>query len=542
MIRGEHGEKSKALLIGPAAENQARIAVISSDSNVAFGQGGFGGVMGSKNLKAIVVRGTKGLEVAHPTYLAEIYSQLEFLMKGTKTMSDDPGERIVGVGGWSDYSKNTKLYEYVIEGKAEWWYDSCFACHVCKYEGGTSRISISFNDESIPSGASHCVEYGMYIPPEQLYYGGKMYGKVSAEASHLVDMLGINAWEVYFTTRGFDPDPRETQEGGRRMDTLGGLNLLYQLYKGGVLNEKNTGLPFSKFGSREFILDLLHKIAYREGFGNLLAEGLPRALHYMMENPEEFDITEDQIKEIELAYKQGFPRSGGFGGYPRHHLFCGGQGCGYLYHPQVLRCCIDPNDFSTLHTNTRILRILGIEYASDEYWEITGPIAKKWMGSPKAFDQYTTDYKAEAAHHGMRMAMELDCLPLCDFRFPLWFSNHTPDRIGDDEVGSKLFYAVTGIKKTQEELYEMVDPIWDLERAIACREGRRKKDDWLHDHEFQGMDLEGRYLTESDLRNLLDQLYTFRGWDLQTGVPTKQRLEKIGLKDVAQELDEMGFY
>jgi aldehyde:ferredoxin oxidoreductase len=164
------------------------------------------------------------------------------------------------------------------------------------------------------------------------------------------------------------------------------------------------------------------------------------------------------------------------------------------------------------------------------------------MGSPKAFDQYTTDYKAEAAHHGMRMAMELDCLPLCDFRFPLWFSNYTPDRLGDDEVGSKLFYAVTGIKKTQKELFEMVDPIWELERAIACREGRRRNDDWLHDHEFQGMDLEGRYLSENDLRNLLDQLYTSRGWDLQTGVPTKQRLEKIGLTDVAQKLDEMGFY
>jgi len=88
----------------------------------------------------------------------------------------------------------------------------------------------------------------------------------------------------------------------------------------------------------------------------------------------------------------------------------------------------------------------------------------------------------------------------------------------------------------------MVDPIWDLERAIACREGRRREDDWLHEHEFQGMDLEGRRLSKDDLKKLLDKLYTIRGWDLTTGIPSRQRLEKVGLKDIADELERQGLY
>ena len=538
-----HGSDAKVLLIGPAGENMSRIAVVSSDSNVAFGQGGFGGVMGSKNLKAVVVRGTGGIDVADPESLTELHTHLSFLSSGPRKVEDkDPGNRRVAVGGWSEYGKNTGVYDDVKAGRARWWYEGCYSCAICNCAVGTGKINISYLDGSIPSGSSTCVEYGIYIPPEQQFHGGKMYGKVSVEASHLLDMLGLNAWEFYFTIRGYSPDPRDDPEGGARMDTLGSLNLLHYLYEAGVLNEDNTGLPFDRFGSREFIVKILEDAAHRRGFGALLAEGLPRALNYMMEHPDEFNLGEDAVEALRLAYHQGYPRAGRFGGYPRHHLFCGGQGCGYLYHPQLLRCCIDQGAFSVLHVNTGIMRVPGVEYGSDEYWRVAGPLAEKWIGSREAFDQYTTGYKAEAANFGMLMGMEFDSIPLCDFKYPLWYSWYTEDQKGDDEVGSKLLKAVTGLERTQEEIYEMMDTLCDLERAIACREGRRREDDWLHDHEFQGMDLEGRRLRSEDLRGLLDEFYALRGWDPATGVPTKRKLKEAGLGDISGELDRMGLY
>jgi len=101
---------------------------------------------------------------------------------------------------------------------------------------------------------------------------------------------------------------------------------------------------------------------------------------------------------------------------------------------------------------------------------------------------------------------------------------------------------VTGLDTSQRELYGMMDALCDLERAIACREGRRREDDWLHDHEFQGMDLEGRRLRREDLTALLDEFYALRGWDPSTGVPTRRKLAEDGLGDVAAELDRMGVY
>jgi len=532
----KHGEKGKILVIGPAGENLSRIAVISTDSNATFGQGGFGGVMGSKNLKAIVVRGNKGIPIADPILLKDLYRQADFIIKGPKkTASGDAGEIRIALGG-GEIGKESKVYEYIEKGKAKWWYDACFSCNGC------GKVGVKFNDKSVPSGSSQCVEYGLYLHPEQMYYGGKIYGKVAVEASHLVDMLGINAWEFYFALKGLKPDPSENLAGGLRMDGLGGLNILYYLLKKGVLNKNNTGIDFEKFGSREFIVDLLQNTAYRKGFGNLLAEGLPRALHYMMEHPDEFNLSDEGIKEIELAYQQGYARGGNFGGYPRHHVFCGGNGCGHLYHPNVLRCCLDPNDHSTLHTSSRSIRVPGVTYGSDEYWKIVTPLAEKWMGSAKALDQYTLDYKAEATHHQMCLTMELDCLPLCDFRFPLLYSKFSENKLGDDEIGSKILYAVTGLKKTQKELYEMLDTVWDLERAISSREGRRRKDDWLNEYDFKGMDLEGRRLKKQDLTYLLDEFYSIKGWDLSSGIPTREKLEKVDLKDVADELDKLGLY
>jgi len=538
-----HGDDAKVLLIGPAGENLSRIAVVSSDSNVAFGQGGFGGVMGSKNLKAVAVRGTGGIRVADPEALRELYARLSYLSSGPrKVEARDPGARRVAVGGWSEHARNTAVYDDYKAGEARWWYEGCYSCSICNCAAGTGKISVRYLDGTVPAGSSTCVEYGIYIPPEQGFTGGKMYGRASVEASHLLDMLGLNAWEFYFTIRGYSPDPRHTPEGGPRMDTLGGLNLLYYLHEAGVLDEGNTGLPFDRFGSREFMVKLLMDAAHRRGFGALLAEGLPRALHYMMEHPGEFGLGEEGVEVLRLAYQQGYPRAGRFGGYPRHHLFCGGQGCGRLYHPQLLRCCVDQGDFSVLHVNTGMMRVPGVEYGSDEYWRVAGPMAEKWMGGREALDQYTTGHKAEAAGFGMLVGMELDCVPLCDFKYPLWYSWHTGDLRGEDEAGCKLLRAVTGLERSQRELYGMMDVLCDLERAIACREGRRREDDWLHDHEFQGMDLEGRRLRREDLTGLLDEFYVLRGWDQATGVPTRRKLVEDGLGDVSAELDRMGLY
>ena len=108
-------------------------------------------------------------------------------------------------------------------------------------------------------------------------------------------------------------------------------------------------------------------------------------------------------------------------------------------------------------------------------------------------------------------------------------------------MGVDYWNAVTGITKTQEELYESYDMLRNLERAILVREGYRSKDDrffdWFHDIK----DESGRLVCpKDDFNNLRLEYYRQRGWDPETGIPQKATLVAKGLQDVADELEHRG--
>jgi aldehyde:ferredoxin oxidoreductase len=75
-----------------------------------------------------------------------------------------------------------------------------------------------------------------------------------------------------------------------------------------------------------------------------------------------------------------------------------------------------------------------------------------------------------------------------------------------------------------------------LERAIAVREGRTRKDDVLRDRYHETADAADRKYERTDLEKAKEEYYQLRGWDIATGIPKWQTLEKHGLKDVAEEL------
>ena len=89
MIWKHHGPKTRVMVIGRAGETKSRIACILTDTGDASGQGGFGGVMGSKNLKAIAVRGTGTVNVARPKDLMEITHHIQKLFS-SKSLRSDP--------------------------------------------------------------------------------------------------------------------------------------------------------------------------------------------------------------------------------------------------------------------------------------------------------------------------------------------------------------------------------------------------------------------------------------------------------------------
>jgi aldehyde:ferredoxin oxidoreductase len=526
-IEERHGPKTRSYVIGIAGEKLSRNAVVLTDTDSAFGDGGPGGVMGSKLLKAIAVRGTGGIAVARPKELLDKTHSLCRLIT-RKEGEKEPAHFLRGMGGWS----GTQLEEEALKGDVEIGFASCYMCPVA------CRRAVKFRDNALPSGTAQCAAMEGYSHLAQKHYGGKFWGRRSFKVSQLVNMYGIGAREVMW--RNASSEDR------------GGLNWIEDCYLNGILTEENTGLPLSTFGQEEFIEEYLRKVANREGIGDLLADGVPRTAEHIRDHPDEFNLTpENAAKAYELYEKATDPRMGGyysrggrFGGYTMHRWGATEYPDGILIHSPVSQIlhAVDVRDAATQHDYT--VHILcghrpEIPAGSDVWKKALETFSDKWFGDKYALRADSYDYKPEIAIFSQHLAMEKAGLILCDWIFPFVYSAYTPGHLGDRELTapSELFSAVTGIDRTRDEMWLAAERCWNLERAINCREGRRREDDWLLPGFFDLVDPLGHTIDRDEFKKALDRYYQLRGWDPETGIPTRAKLVELDLADVADELE-----
>jgi aldehyde:ferredoxin oxidoreductase len=179
-------------------------------------------------------------------------------------------------------------------------------------------------------------------------------------------------------------------------------------------------------------------------------------------------------------------------------------------------------------------------------------IARLFWGSEEAADQTTYAGKALAARNIQNRTYLRDSLGLCDFVWPITYSLVTPDGVGDPELEGKIFTAVTGIPAS--ELPTFAERIFNMQRLIRVREGHRVPEDdyppeWnfteglmvgMHGYKMimpgpgaQPVDMTGNKLDREKFKGMLQEYYELRGWDRNTGMPTKETLEKLGMEDLA---------
>jgi aldehyde:ferredoxin oxidoreductase len=134
-----------------------------------------------------------------------------------------------------------------------------------------------------------------------------------------------------------------------------------------------------------------------------------------------------------------------------------------------------------------------------------------------------------------------DSYIVCDILFPYLFNANSSDHVGDTTLESRLYSAVTGMEMNLEESYQKGEMLCTLERALAVRDGRTRKDDILRDLSFEKEDAGGRKYLQQDLERSKSEYYGLMGWDVKTGIPTGPTLERLGLKEVAKDLEKRGF-
>jgi aldehyde:ferredoxin oxidoreductase len=487
-------DKVEVLQIGPAGEKGVRFAGIFSMSNRANGRTGMGAVMGSKNLKAVVVRGKKRPGVADKASLNELAkwgaanledSDIAGLAKyGTaETTGANQSSGTLptynynsGVfDGWEPID-GTTMYDTILRGAAEGKQDrlgrdTCYACTVrCK------RVV-------------EITEGPYKVDP---HYGGPEYETTSTFGNYnaIDNLAAISKANELCNKYGMD-----TISCGAT------ISWAYEAFNQGKLTLEDTdGLDLT-WGNAESMVALTEKIAKREGFGDLLAEGSERAAKKLGRGTEAYLIT-----------------------------FKGQEAPAHM--PRVKRSLAiiyATNPFGADHQSSEHDPALedDFEYYTDRLAVLGFSEAQK--------PQSLSNEKIRFAAATQRTYSALDSLNLCQFVFgPAWQLYGPTDMV-------TLVKSVTGWDEvTFEDLQMVGERRVNMMRAFNAREGFDRKDDVLPEKLFQplkGGVSDGWKLDRNEIQAALEKYYEICGWDVSTGNPTRAKLEALDLSWVADQLN-----
>jgi aldehyde:ferredoxin oxidoreductase len=319
------------------------------------------------------------------------------------------------------------------------------------------------------------------------------------------------------------------------------IGWLDRCYKAGVLTGENTGLPLSKIGSLEFIQALAEKISLRQGFGDILAEGIVKAADVLGSKAKE------QLGEINYRTGQIYPYE------PRHYIVTG------LLHP------MEPRLSTPLVHEVLIPIHLWLDWCDNVEGayvssDVIRGIARKFFGTEMALDFSTYEGKAFTTKRIQDLEYSKECLILCDFAWPMMDVKHSEEHVGDPALPSQVFSAVTGREMDEQGLDKLGERIFNLQRAILIREGYKgRESDCLPEFEYTepispkpGSDPErrvpgkagkiisklGAVVNREEFERMKGEYYQLRGWDSRTGLQKKDTLQKLDLGDIIKPLKD----
>jgi len=447
LVRDQIGDDEvRVASIGPAGENLVKIACVTSELSRNAGRCGVGTVFGSKNLKAIAVRGSKDIPVADIGQLRTLakagfgslraHRLFEFWQQqGLMSVID----YVNSIGVMPTYNFMDGVFDRadqvngtVMEDRYKIGDGNCHLCpmccsNVCLVKDGRYAGTVVEG----PEYETACM-FGPNLGVDDFSF--------VIRANYLCDTLGV--------------------------DTISAGNLIgvmMEAVERGLLTPADVdGLPM-KWADQDSIISLLHKIAYREGVGDILADGSRRVIE-----------TWPQLKPI-VSQVKGLEQSAYDG---------------------------------------RVAASMALAYGTSDigaHHARAWPIAKELeLGA-----NWTLEDKADIVIYHQTVRPLFDMLGVC--RLP-WIE------LGFDETQYAGFYAaVTGVEATFEELLARSRAIYDITRAINIARGGSRADDYpparVFDDPIPSGPQKGKHATREDYEKLLDIYYAKRGWDAEGNPP-----------------------
>jgi aldehyde:ferredoxin oxidoreductase len=466
-LKEKHGLKHNVSCIGPAGENLVKYAAIMNDCDEEYfgraaGRCGLGTVMGSKNLKAVVAYGKETIPIANPEeYRTEAKKRFDWVNQsmlkmtlevyGTATMVDLcqvvgglPTRNFqTGVFEGADNINGTMLNDTILASRKP-----CFACPIAC--GRVAEIK-----EGKFKSRGEGPEY------EAIGAFGSMCGVDDLEAIAMAHFL-CNEYGLDVISAGVS------------------VAFVMECFEKGILTKEDTGGIEFTFGDKDVIVDIVPKIAMREGFGDTMAEGTMRMAENFGKGSDHFAM---HVKGLELpAYDSRAAKITGLAYATANrggdHITAWIEGPAFLAMPFMI---VDDADVGDAQKEIPEKSVILKDF-EDAFQIFDAVGACKFMGIVMTADDW---------------AVLLSNLMGIEF-------------------------SATDFRKTGERIY-------NLERVYNIREGATREDDTLPPRLLKDPLPEGPAKgLVVNLEPMLASYYEFRGWDKE-GKPTKEKLTELGL-------------
>ncbi|MEE8420535.1 MAG: aldehyde ferredoxin oxidoreductase family protein [Dehalococcoidales bacterium] len=443
--------------IGQAGERGLPYAMILCDIRAA-GRGGMGAVMGSKNLKAIAVRGTGGVTVPNVLKLYNTAIRLNQLF------STSPA--VQGLSGYGTPRNVAAMNEGGILPTRNWQ---------TEVFNGMKDITGEVMKEKVVKGnracfacSINCTKYSVVAKgPYKSVINGPDYETIYGFGS----ICEVDNIEVLCKA-----DELCDEYGLDLISTALCISWAMECYEKGIFTRQDTDGIDLKFGNADGMLEMIRKIGKQEGLGVLLAKGTRAAAAITGQGSERFAI---QNKGVEWPGHtcRPFPAAAvGYATGPR-----GGS-----------------------HHDIR-------------------PTAEK----SGLVDRKTLEGKGALAAEINHWLILCDSMLVCHLGEAIW----GPMKISDTTI--EALNVVTGWELNYEEARKLAERQWNMIRCFSAREGFTREDDLLPirfmEEPVPEGPMKGSIIPRETLERLKDDYYTYRGWDLKTGNPTRQKLAELGL-------------
>ena len=481
-LRSLLGDDYQIITIGPAGENRVRYACISHDFGRQAGRTGVGAVMGSKNLKAIAVKGTGSIPVAD---LKEAYKKGKEAYRKVKAKPGFEGWTPEGTAGITNWTNEVGVFPTRN-------FQTSYAAHYKNINGKAILNRLKITDKGCFGCPTPCGKYGhTKTPSGSAYVEGPEYETIAlfggncvlktieevAYANYLCDELGIDTISAGVV-----------------------IGWAIECFQKGILTRDEIGREID-FSDLDTVVYLLNKIAHREGIGDLLAEGVKIAAEKTGNGSERFAI---HVKGLEWS------------GYECRNA------------PSMMLAYLTA-DVGAHHNRAWVL---GRDVAGA--WTSVHDLIASGVRDEAQPKAVVSDRSAEYVIASQHTRSLFDALGNCRLQMmELGF---------EEEHYAELYSLITGMTKSWEDLLKISERIWHLTRAFSVREinGFGRHLDFsparLYEEPIADGPNQGHVLSKGDIHNLLTWYYTARGWN-ENGIPTKETLLSVGLSEVAGDLE-----